>query len=139
MAELTEFRQRLDVAVQRIESGVPGDTRRSIESAVRQIRSVLEHASIEFLRGNGHPPPDLTIIKNLIHLVKHEFNPDRRLARKVAKTINEVSSRGSGSAENLSPPPVDLVRTWMEIAYSWLDALEPILMRRRQRAENVQQ
>ena len=128
MTDLTALHDKLNAAEQRISSGVPGDTRRSLDSAVLNIRTALEEAAKEFLRGNGHPPPDL-VIRHIVSLLKREFRSDRRLARRVANALGETS-QGVHTGDGLASPPVELVRSWLILARHFLDALGPVLSHR---------
>lgn len=130
MLDLAELYDSLDAAEQRIQSGVPGDTRRSLDSAVRSIRSTLEEAAKEFLRGNNHPPPKL-VLRHIVSLLKREFRANRRLARQVANVLGETSG-GIHTGDQLASPPVELVRSWLALARHFLDVLGPILSRRGQ-------
>lgn len=128
MAEQGTLHTRLDNAELRLESpapDAPGDARRSRDSAVRQVRAVLEAAIADFLRTKGYHR-DRPPIRHLIHLLKREFRQDRQLALEVAHTLAETSA-AMHPLDAIAAPPIELVRYWLSVARRFLDALDPIL------------
>lgn len=126
MAEWSEFYAELDAAERLVQSGESGSTRATLNEATSLVRSALEGAAQQFLRGNNHPPPDIAQLANVIDLLKEEFEfeGDKRLARKFARAINGASKAGHSSTG--LPPPLDAVRNWLEIARQFLDALQTV-------------
>ena len=131
MDPIVEMREKLDLTQKRIEREahlVPGDTRRALDSVVRQIRSVLEQAGVLFLDHKGYGRQQVGTRK-IMRTIEREFTADRRLARQVAHTLGRTSTT-MHSLDDLSAPPLELVRYWLDVARRFLDALEPILAER---------
>lgn len=131
MDPITEMREELTLAQERIEDEarrVPGDTRRALDSAVRQIRSALEQSGTLFLKHKGYGEQQAGIRK-IMRTIERDFTADRRLARQVAHTLGRTSTT-MHSLDDLSAPPLELVRYWLEVARQFLDTLEPILAER---------
>ena len=125
---ITEMREELTVAQGRIEDEarrVPGDTRRALDSAVRQIRSTLEQSGTLFLKHKGYGEQQAGIRK-IMRTIERDFTADRQLARQVTHTLGRTSTT-MHSLDDLSAPPLELVRYWLDIAHRFLDALEPLL------------
>lgn len=119
------MREDLELAKERVERAVhlmPGDTRRALDGAVRQIRSVLERAGALFLEHKGYGRQKVGIRK-LMRTIERDFTADRQLARQVAHTLGRTSTT-MHSLDDLSAPPLELVRYWLNIANRFLDALE---------------
>lgn len=122
---ITGMRETLALAQERVEHEahlVPGDTRRALDSAVRQIRSVLEQAGTLFLEHKGYGQQQAGIRK-IMGVIRRDFTADRQLARQVAHTLGRTST-SMHSLDDLSAPPLELVRYWLNIANRFLDALE---------------
>ena len=119
------MREKLELAQERIEREahiMPGDTRRALDSAVRQIRSVLEQAGALFLEHKGYGRQQAGIRK-IMSIIRRDFTADRPLARQVAHTLGRTSTT-MHSLDDLSAPPLELVRYWLDITHRFLDALE---------------
>lgn len=121
---IIRMRKRLELAQERVEHEVhlvPGDTRRALDSAVRQIRSVLEQAGAMFLEHKGYGQQ--ANIRKIMGVIRRDFTADRQLARQVAHTLGRTSTT-MHSLDDLSAPPLELVRYWLDITHRFLDALE---------------
>ena len=116
--------EQLELAQERVEREahlVAGDTRRALDSAVRQIRSVLEQAGAMFLEHKGYGQH--AGIRKIMGTIRRDFTADRQLAHQVAHTLGRTSTT-MHSLDDLSAPPLDLVRYWLDITHRFLDALE---------------
>lgn len=125
MDPIIRMRKRLELAQERVEHEVhlvPGDTRRALDSAVRQIRSVLEQAGAMFLEHKGYGRQQASIRK-IMGVIRRDFTVDRQLGRQVAHTLGRTSTT-MHSLDDLSAPPLELVRYWLDITHRFLDALE---------------
>lgn len=136
MAELSVLRGNTEAAGRRIRTARrdgSGDTRRSLDSATRQVRATLEAATKEFLSLN-HPPGRLQQIRHIVYLIRREFVHDRQLGREVANALRDTS-QAMHPLDNVFAPPLPLVQYWLSVAHRFLDALEPILAERNAAAE----